>query len=741
MGYVGSTLDVILVGSRFMSYTIVDMGDDIAVNSQDTLSTSDSFLVNITIDGGATPGVRDVIVVSVFEPDTLTGGFEVLATPRHFVSLAGGGTYPYASPSEATHSIEDAIQAASSGDSILIEGATYSLSSLHIDKGVALMGAWNSGFTERDVDSTRTVLTLAGTGNVLISSGANASTIDGFVVENGAGTFGGHDSGQWGGGVKVWESTATIRNCEIRNCDASGGGGIYAFNSVLSVEDSHIHSNTATFGGGLYLYDSGGSATNTAIVGNDVTRLSGLTEGGGVYMEACTTVVFTNNTIDGNIGATNGGGMVARSSAGVTIDGGSVSGNSASSNGAGLCMFASETDVSKTVFDGNIGLLGGAVAATNSSNVSFRDCVFSWNHSAIGGGVYAANGDADITHNLFVGNEGSSGGGAVYLANLTSGEMIGNTLDRNNAASGAGGMSVNESPVELYNNIVTNSAGIGVQCSGTAPTLGYNDVWNSSSSDYDGCAAGPGSISSDPAFVDTSQCDYHLGAHSPAIDAGRPGTSYQDPDGSRGDMGVYGAHTFTMEQPSYPKDVATNVSAGELTISWDENPEGDVDYYAVYCDTTSGFVPSVGTLVSTTPDTSLTIPAPSDTTYYRISAVDTSGYAGGYSNEAASEGGTASAVGNIARVTNRLDQNAPNPFNPSTTISFAIAAPGRVDLVIYDVAGRRVRSLVGDNFQPDVYRVTWNGINDRGEHVASGIYFYRLSAGAFTQTRKMVLLK
>ncbi len=93
------------------------------------------------------------------------------------------------------------------------------------------------------------------------------------------------------------------------------------------------------------------------------------------------------------------------------------------------------------------------------------------------------------------------------------------------------------------------------------------------------------------------------------------------------------------------------------------------------------------------------------------------------------------------RVTNRLDQNVPNPFNPTTTIAYAIASDNQVSLTIYDVAGRKVRTLVNERQKADMYKLTWDGVNDAGSRVASGVYFYKLVAGKFTQTKKMVLLK
>jgi hypothetical protein len=89
-----------------------------------------------------------------------------------------------------------------------------------------------------------------------------------------------------------------------------------------------------------------------------------------------------------------------------------------------------------------------------------------------------------------------------------------------------------------------------------------------------------------------------------------------------------------------------------------------------------------------------------------------------------------------------LHGNVPNPFNPSTTIGYEIPPAGAdVNISIYDVAGRRVRTLVHEHRPAGVFSVPWNGDDDRGQRVASGVYFYRMRAGSFVETRKMVLLK
>jgi hypothetical protein len=88
-----------------------------------------------------------------------------------------------------------------------------------------------------------------------------------------------------------------------------------------------------------------------------------------------------------------------------------------------------------------------------------------------------------------------------------------------------------------------------------------------------------------------------------------------------------------------------------------------------------------------------------------------------------------------------LFANHPNPFNPSTTISYSLAAAGDVQLVVFDTAGRRVRSLVNAAEAAGGHTVTFDGRDDQGGVLASGVYFYRLETGGVVRTRKMVLLK
>jgi hypothetical protein len=95
--------------------------------------------------------------------------------------------------------------------------------------------------------------------------------------------------------------------------------------------------------------------------------------------------------------------------------------------------------------------------------------------------------------------------------------------------------------------------------------------------------------------------------------------------------------------------------------------------------------------------------------------------------------------------TTALCGNAPNPFNPNTQISFSLrGTEGEAvftELAVYNVRGQLVKTLYSGNMEPGPHSLNWNGTDDQGRKVSSGLYFYRLTAPNFTQLRKMMLLK
>jgi photosystem II stability/assembly factor-like uncharacterized protein len=88
-----------------------------------------------------------------------------------------------------------------------------------------------------------------------------------------------------------------------------------------------------------------------------------------------------------------------------------------------------------------------------------------------------------------------------------------------------------------------------------------------------------------------------------------------------------------------------------------------------------------------------------------------------------------------------LFQNYPNPFNPTTVISFQLSVSSEISLAIYNSLGQLVRQVARGKFASGKHSVVWDGRDDRGQRVASGNYFYELSAGGFRSTRGMILIK
>ncbi len=88
-----------------------------------------------------------------------------------------------------------------------------------------------------------------------------------------------------------------------------------------------------------------------------------------------------------------------------------------------------------------------------------------------------------------------------------------------------------------------------------------------------------------------------------------------------------------------------------------------------------------------------------------------------------------------------LEQNSPNPFNPSTTIRFALPEASQVNLVVYDVNGRAIRTLASGSFSAGMHSVVWDARDDRGREVATGTYIYRIVTDKGTFVKRMTLLK
>jgi len=184
-----------------------------------------------------------------------------------------------------------------------------------------------------------------------------------------------------------------------------------------------------------------------------------------------------------------------------------------------------------------------------------------------------------------------------------------------------------------------------------------------------------------------------------------------------------------------------SVSPNGMRLSWERNTEADLSHYAVYRGLTADFTPGTGNLTA----------SPEDTTsldgtwtwnsgyYYKVSAVDVHDNESPY---ALFEPENVTGVrGSPVPAAVYLAQNQPNPFQRSTRIVFGLHEQADVSLRVYDVSGRLIRVLVEGHREAQVHDVAWDGTNMRGERVASGVYFYHLTAGGTSHIRKAVLLR
>jgi hypothetical protein len=179
-------------------------------------------------------------------------------------------------------------------------------------------------------------------------------------------------------------------------------------------------------------------------------------------------------------------------------------------------------------------------------------------------------------------------------------------------------------------------------------------------------------------------------------------------------------------------------SGGGNDLSWDVCPDYDFEYFKVYRGTSEAFVPSPANLVQTTIDQGWLDTVEDGYLYcYKIAAVDHAG------NESApaSAGTVTHADPPAMPKAFALHQNVPNPFNPATRIRFDLPEAAVVKLVVYNVNGQMIRVLADAQMPAGAREVTWDGRDAAGRAAASGIYFYRLDAGRFTQTRKMILIR
>lgn len=199
--------------------------------------------------------------------------------------------------------------------------------------------------------------------------------------------------------------------------------------------------------------------------------------------------------------------------------------------------------------------------------------------------------------------------------------------------------------------------------------------------------------------------------------------------------------------PDNPTNLSVSGGVGDNpTLSWDENTEPDLDGYKIYQKQGSGsysFLIQVDNTTTSYTDNGVTITGGKfdPSVYYKITAFDTEELESGYSNEVSVKSNTISKEGFLNEfvqdnLSYHLADAYPNPFNPQTKIHYSISEDGHVLLVVYDLMGKEIETLINEDETKGRYSVNFNASN-----LPSGIYFYTLFSGNFFKTKKMMLLK
>jgi hypothetical protein len=566
----------------------------------------------------------------------------------------------------------------------------------------------------------------------------NNTVLENLIIEN--------NHSHNGGGVSFFRVEGpSISNAIIRNNTASfHGGGIFSYISNTTVTDVEMHDNECLgiywggfndvgHGGGFFLADGEGTFTGLNIHDNEAAM-----HGGGMGSAGSANWTLTNSTISNNVGPWLGGGLWlwdANYGENPTITNVTIEDNWASISGGGfLSNYSNPVFENCTIQNNEATGAGGGLCFWGGCSPVITDCVISGNSGTGNGGGVHTEGDAiTMTRTFVVDNQGGNYIGGINVSG--SDATFNNITISGNTSSGGGAIGIiNSGHVDLTNSIVWDNYGDPFLGDGTGSlSTTYSDI-------EDGWG-GEGNIDADPLFTDADNGDYTLQApDSPCIDAGTADTDgdgtddITDYNGSAPDMGAF---ETTLAAPT---GFTLYSLETYVTLLWDAVSNDDFNYYMVERSTDVEFADdfvSNALLVNYFEDHDLEY----DTEYfYRVYYV-AAGANSDYSDVLSVTLEWLDVDGEQLPTVYALHQNYPNPFNPLTSLSYDLPEDAMVNITVFDMMGRVVRTLVNGQQSAGYKSLQWNGTNNSGHPISAGLYIYTIQAGEFSQTRKMILLK
>jgi parallel beta-helix repeat protein len=572
----------------------------------------------------------------------------------------------------------------------------------------------------------------------------------------------------YGGGISCWYNSNPIINCNIINGNTShGGGGIYCYSSNPTISGNTISGDSCIHGGGGGIYCE--YYSNAIISDNTISENKALWGGGGIYCLNSSPTI-SDNTISGN-SATDvscGGGIFCYNNSNPTISGNTISGNSAY-NGGGIYLSNSNSSINSNTISENTttGTGGGGIFCENSSHPIISSNIISENSAGEnGGGIWCNSAPSNFQYNEISSNTAPRYGGGIYTYNASF-TINKCTIVSNIAQNGGGIYFTNNSNLVSDNCILWGNTPQQIyQGTGSTIQVTYSDIQNS--------WPGTGNINLYPMFVDSALGDYHLQSNSPCIDTGDPNPIYNDPDFTRADMGCYyfdQGFANPIEIALFPQNPPIIIPAGGGSFDFiiEAINSGNIpQFLSVFCNVT---LPNGNIYGPVLGPVSIILDGGSSMSRLRTQNVPAVAPAGNYSYNAYAivQGDTVSdsfpfvklgagegsfvnnwdnsgesfkeSYANIntetfAPLSFALLPNFPNPFNPTTKLTYSLPVNSEVSLIVYDINGREVLRLVEGFQNAGIYEANFDASN-----LPSGVYFAYLKAESFRQTQKLLLLK
>jgi len=686
-------------------------------------------------------------------------------------------TFLYTSHSQDTihvpgnySTIQAGINAASNGDIVLVANGTY-YENIHF-KGKAITVAsrfFNDGNTNHIsntiINGSQPSHPDSGSVVTFDSGGDTTSILLGFTITGGTGSFY-STMARGGGGIFCINSGAKIMHNIIENNHVTSntmvtvGGGIsggpQGDNSWIIIENNIIRNNSVTntaanswaFGGGIALVQN--AKVNNNIIEFNISQVTygsawaggiDLGSGGQARVRYCIGNIIWNNKALATTGTYTDGGV----GGGLSVSGApkaeirlndirynEVEGNvslNIDSWGAGVIL---QNQTSETIFAQNYVAFN---RATNNSHCNGAGIV-TWNPDVTGG--------PKIINNIITNNTGGTWGGGLFTGGLVSNAatLINNTICNNSATYGGaifvGHSSSYPSNPKIINSILWNNGSSIYLNSGSTVAVRYSNV--------EGGYTGVENINTNSLFSDTL---FHLSDLSPCIGAGIDsieiaGIWYYAPlydfDGNpRPDPAVSKPDIGACENPlPYPVPVELTsftaiLNSTDVTLNWTTATELNNQGFEVQRKfgannfVTIGSVKGHGTTTSPNQYSFVDKLLDAGKYFYRLKQLDFNGTFE-----------FSKTIEVDVRLVNEftLEQNFPNPFNPTTKISWQSPVNSWQTLKIYDVLGNIVANLVNEYRPAGNYKIDFNASN-----LPSGVYFYRIQVENFVETKKMIFLR